>query len=95
MKLTNCSSWNDAKVQYPDFATPEHLNKFMHCDLRKGILQIFLDFCLKAKNHEPFDQSASNKFQYGSSTAYIIDATPLDISGSMIMILTFVELTLF
>lgn len=86
-RLTNASSWDDAKKNYPEFATDKQMLKFIHLDLKKAIPKSFSDFCLRAKNSADAPaqlQSCTFSTSFKAVSAHILQDKFTEVSGTKI-----------
>ena len=83
MSHSCADSWDDARNQFPEFATDEQLLKFIHLDLKKAIPKSFSDFCPRAKNSADTLQLQSSAFStsFNAESAHILQAKFTEISG--------------
>lgn len=89
LRLTNTETWEEAKQQFPHFATDEQMNKFMLCDLKKAVPKTFMDFCQRAKDsvaEEIATESDLYPFSVsiGAVTVTVVSSKLTEITGQKI-----------
>lgn len=84
-RLTNTSSWSEAKERYPIHATEEKLNKYMECDLKGNVPKPFQDFCQRVVSSNVTTSAPSGTtYDY----TYCHSSTEVEHSSSAIVIVS-------